>query len=434
MSLGAPASSPASSEQPTGTSAFPALVPKLRFPEFRDGRAWVGKKLGEITEFSSGGTPPKDNPSFWSGSIPWISASAMHETRVRSSELNVSEAAIGNGTRIAPKGSLLMLVRGSMLFNRVPICVAEVDVAFNQDVKSLSVGQNVSGEFLLHQLLAAESRIPVDKTGIGAGKIDTDALTQFDVGVPTRAEQQKIAECLSTLDELIGAESQKLDALNAHKKGLMQQLFPREGETLPRLRFSEFRSAPAWAVKVGCDLFANRKEAGETGLPIYSVTINDGMIPRASFDRDFYDIEDPAGNKKVCKGDIAYNMMRMWQGAQGVAAEDCMVSPAYVVLAPKAGACSDFFAYLFKLPHVLLLLTATSRGLTKDRLRLYFDDFARMRLCVPQFEEQQRIASCLSSLDDLIAAQSDQLETLKTHKKGLMQQLFPSPSQVEART
>ena len=253
-----------------------------------------------------------------------------------------------------------------------------------------------------------------------------EAFSRIPVGFPGPAEQRKLAACLMSLDEWIVAERRKLEALRTYKKGLMQQLFPREGETRPRLRFPEFRNAPAWKVTVGGKLFTNRNEDGEEGLPIYSVTVNEGMVPRASFDRDFYDIEDPAGNKKVCKGDIAYNMMRMWQGAQGVAVEDCMVSPAYVVLAPLREVCSEFFAYLFKLPQSLHTLTSHSRGLTLDRLRLYFDDFKRVPLRVPEFSEQQRIATCLSSLDALIAVQSRKLDGLRTHKRGLMQQLFPS--------
>jgi Restriction endonuclease S subunits len=258
------------------------------------------------------------------------------------------------------------------------------------------------------------------------------AFRSLPLALPSPAEQQKIADCLMSLDEVIVAQVRKVEALKAHKRGLMQELFPREGETRPRLRFPEFRDAPEWEQKASGVLFENRKEGGEEGLPIYSVTVNDGMIPRASFDRDFYDIEDPAKNKKACKGDIAYNMMRMWQGAQGVAVEDCMVSPAYVVLSPLEGVCSSFFAYLFKLPQSLELLTAHSRGLTKDRLRLYFDDFARMLLCAPGREEQRRIADCFSSLDLLITAETHQLTALKTHKQGLMQQLFPSPEAVAA--
>ncbi|MDP1789663.1 MAG: restriction endonuclease subunit S, partial [Methylibium sp.] len=202
--------------------------------------------------------------------------------------------------------------------------------------------------------------------------------------------------------------------------------------TQPRLRFPEFQNAGKWKPRRAGTLFANRVTKGEDGLPIYSVTMHDGMVRRDSFDRNFYDIEDAAGNKKVCKEDIAYNMMRMWQGALGVAPEDCLVSPAYIVLAPMKDAVSAFFQYLFKLPETLLLLTSHSRGLTKDRLRLYYDDFARIPLRCPAPSEQQRIASCLSGLDALITAETQKLEALKTHKKGLMQQLFPSPEEVEA--
>ncbi|HEY0981992.1 hypothetical protein [Schlesneria sp.] len=102
------------------------------------------------------------------------------------------------------------------------------------------------------------------------------------------------------------------------------------------------------------------------------------------------------------------------------------MSPAYVVLAPLLGVHSPFFEYFFKLPDSLLLLESYSRGLTKDRLRLYFDDFARMPLLVPPETEQRRIAQCLSSLDVLIDTMSQKLDCLRMHKKGLMQQLFPS--------
>jgi len=212
------------------------------------------------------------------------------------------------------------------------------------------------------------------------------------------------------------------------KEGLVQQLFPRKGETQPRLRFPEFQNAGDWEIRKARSLFANRISKGESGLPIYSVTMHDGMIRRDSLDRNFYDIEDAAGNKKVCKNDIAYNMMRMWQGALGVAPEDCLVSPAYIVLAPAKGTVPNFFQYMFKLPAILLLLTSHSRGLTKDRLRLYYDDFAQIPLPCPSTEEQQRISDCLNGLAALIAWQTQKLDALKTHKQGLMQQLFPSGS------
>src|SRR5579884_1367719 len=100
------------------------------------------------------------------------------------------------------------------------------------------------------------------------------------VSIPPPAEQQKIADCLSSLDDLIAAEGQKLESLRAYKKGLMQRLFPRDGETTPRLRFPEFRGKGEWQEKKAGSLFANRIAKGEEGLPIYSVTMHDGMVRR----------------------------------------------------------------------------------------------------------------------------------------------------------
>lgn len=208
---------------------FPAegeTLPKLRFPEFRDAGEWKELSLGDVAYFASGGTPSKNIPEFWGGDIPWISASSMYETNLCKSDLTITETAVEKGARIAKKGSLLILVRGSMLFNRVPMGIASVDVAFNQDVKALSLKKGIHTVFLLYQLLSIETRIPVDKTGIGAGKIDTEELKKLTIYTPSPLEQQKIANCLTSIDDLITAQTQKLDTLKAHKKGLMQQLFP----------------------------------------------------------------------------------------------------------------------------------------------------------------------------------------------------------------
>ena len=152
---------------------------------------------------------------------------------------------------------------------------------------------------------------------------------------------------------------------------------------VPKLRFPEFLDTPSWKYQKAGDVFRNRIESGIDGLEIYSVTMNDGMVKRNSLERNFTDIAKSSGNKRVHRGDIVYNMMRMWQGASGVAIEDCLVSPAYIVLAPKGKNYSKFFGYLFKMPEYLDLLTAHSSGLTKDRLRLYFKDFAVVPLKSP---------------------------------------------------
>jgi type I restriction enzyme S subunit len=200
--------------------------PRLRFPEFQNAGEWEMKTMGSIASFSSGGTPSKDNPAYWNGTIPWVSASSMYDLVVEKADHYVTHIAIGNGTRIAKKGSILILVRGSMLFKRVPICVAGIDVAFNQDVKALDVDTSINTGFLLYHLSAFQSRFPINETGIGAGKIELDHLKGFELFIPDAPEQQRIATCLSSLDALITAETQKHEALKTHKNGLMQQLFP----------------------------------------------------------------------------------------------------------------------------------------------------------------------------------------------------------------
>ncbi len=216
-----------------------ANVPKVRFPEFDGDGEWVEKKLGKVSKFVSGGTPSKSNPLYWSGRIPWISASSMHDIQIHDSKLKITEQAINAGTRIVEAGTILILVRGSMLFNKVPICITMKAVSFNQDVKALILNEDCTPRFILYQLLAYESLIPIDKTGIGAGKIGLEELKELILYIPRSGEeQQKIASCLSAVDELITAQQEKIEQLQQHKKGLMQGLFPNpsagSGETLER--------------------------------------------------------------------------------------------------------------------------------------------------------------------------------------------------------
>jgi type I restriction enzyme S subunit len=412
------------------------LTPRLRFPEFREAGVWTTEALGSVASIST--EKVGDNtciPMSITSGVGLVSQMEKFGRIIAGSSytnyllLKKNDFAYNkSATKEYPEG-FIALYSGDELAavpNSIFTCFRiKGDSPVPQYLNYLFLG-NLHGRWL-------RKFIEVGARAHGSLSINEDDLLALPVPLPcgkkSNAEQQKIASCLSSLDDLIAAERQKLDALKAHKMGLMQHLFPREGETRPRLRFPEFR-AGVWEVKKAGFWFANRVTKGEHGLPIYSVTMHDGMVKRDSFDRDFYDIEDAAGNKKACRNDIAYNMMRMWQGALGVAPEDCLVSPAYIVLAPLNDAVPEFFQFMFKLPASLRLLTAHSRGLTKDRLRLYYDDFARIPLPCPAPPEQHRIASCLSSLDDLIAAQGDKLEALKTHKQGLMQQLFPAPEEV----
>ena len=115
-----------------------------------------------------------------------------------------------------------------MLHKRILLGISEIDVSFNQDVKALVLNDDITELYLMYFLMASESKLlaTVVQTGIGAGKLDTDDLNKFPIMMPSLIEQQRISNCLSSLDELIAAQTQKIELLKDHKKGLMQQLFP----------------------------------------------------------------------------------------------------------------------------------------------------------------------------------------------------------------
>lgn len=190
----------------------------------------------------------------------------------------------------------------------------------------------------------------------------------------------------------------------------------------PELRFPEFKSP--WKPARASDAFRNSKARGEAGLPIYSVTQDRGLIRRDSLERHMGADAADETNLRAQPGDLVYNMMRMWQGAVGMASEECMVSPAYVVLSPEKGISSKFFDYWFQNRHMLHQLWAYSHGLTNDRLRLYYQDFAKIPLALPDQPEQEKIAAVLDAASRKIRLLTDKKTALEDYKRGLMQRLF----------
>ena len=422
----------AKGEYPEGWRSF--LPPKLRFPEFQNEDAWQVKPLNELLFETK-----KRNKNLEFGPTDVLSVSGEYGCVNQIELMGRSYAGVSvknyrvveHGDIVYTKSPLKKNPFGIIKENKGKRGIVSTLYAVYRPFPSCSgtyLDQFFSGDYNLNAYLQ-----PLVKKGAKNDmKVNNTDVLKGAICVPAFAEQQKIADCLSSLDELIAAQACKVEALKVHKKGLMERLFTCEGEALPRLRSPEFLGLGEWEKRKAGSLFFHRTAKGDYGLPIYSVTMNDGMVRRDSLDRKVDDIEDAVRNKKVLCNDIAYNMMRMWQGAMGVAPEDCLVSPAYVVLAPKKDAVPYFFQYLFKLPEILQMLTAHSRGLTKDRLRLYFDDFAKMEFRCPAVQEQQRIADFLGSIDKHIAIQAERLDKLKAHKRGLMQQLFPAAEALEA--
>ena len=164
---------------------------------------WTRTTLGKCAEWVSGGTPPKSNPAYWGGDIPWVSAKDMKEFRLYDSQDHVTPEALGNGTRSVPPRSILLLVRGMTLHDDLPICMVMREMTFNQDVKALVPNQHVVPEFLAYWLLANKPDLLqlVDSASHGTGRIHTPVFKDTELRLPPPSVQQRIADVLGKLDD-----------------------------------------------------------------------------------------------------------------------------------------------------------------------------------------------------------------------------------------
>ena len=172
------------------------------------------------------------------------------------------------------------------------------------------------------------------------------------------------------------------------------------------------------------DFFSISREKGSEGLPTLSVTMYDGLVRRDSIDRKTDSELEDGAHLRVRPGDIAYNMMRMWQGASGLATEDGIVSPAYVVVRPKKTIDPLFASYWFKSERMIYLFWAYSYGLTNDRLRLYAKDFTQIPVELPALPEQRWIAEVLADFDRAIESTEALVAAKKRRKRALIDQVF----------
>jgi Restriction endonuclease S subunits len=195
---------------------------------------------------------------------------------------------------------------------------------------------------------------------------------------------------------------------------------------VPKLRFPEFLEITKWDIMQLGTIFDNRQEKGFDSLPLMSLTDEYGLIPQTDTNKKDSSNWDKSKYLRICIGDVVYNTMRMWQGRCAYSGVEGIVSPAYTVCMPKQGNNGLFFYYYFKTSSMIREFHANSQGLVNDTLNLKYDDFSKILIAHPLEPEQDKIADCLSSLDYLIKVQNQKLETLKKHKKGLMQKLFPA--------
>ncbi len=191
------------------------------------------QQLGEVTEWISGSTPSKGNDAYWGGTIPWVSAKDMKEVRLDGAEDHLTSKGVDEFGMLAPKGSLLVLVRGMRLKDSIPVCLVREEVAFNQDVKALIPKKGVEGEFLAYWMKSNENRILglVTSASHGTKRLGTDSLKNFRVWIPSEEYQQEMVQVFRAFDQKIRGGRVHRNRLSQLKKGLMQDLLTGEVRT-----------------------------------------------------------------------------------------------------------------------------------------------------------------------------------------------------------
>jgi type I restriction enzyme S subunit len=193
-------------------------------------------------------------------------------------------------------------------------------------------------------------------------------------------------------------------------------------EKYPKLRFPGF-DEPYMECRIG-DIYSERSQRGADDMELLSVTLNDGVMPRSEIEGKDNSSEDKSNYKVVCKGDMVYNSMRMWQGANGVSDYDGIVSPAYTVLMPNKEIDNRYFASLFKTPNLINEFRKYSQGLTSDTWNLKYPQIRSIRLYIPSLQEQHKISVFISTLEERIGIQRQLVDSLKKYKRGVFEAIF----------
>ena len=393
--------------------------PQLRFAGFDD--TWEQRKVFELAEKTyGGGTPATSNEAFWNGNIPWIQSSDIVDGKLFGVEprKHITQEGLNNSaTQLVPENSIAIITRvgvGKLAF--MPFSYTT-----SQDFLSLSK-LNTEPFFTVYACYKKLQSELNAVQGTSIKGITKDELLAKIIMVPKYAEQQKIGVFFKQLDNLITLHQRKYDKLTNVKKSMLEKMFPKNGSNVPEIRFKGF--SDAWEQRKLGDCFTERVESMPDG-ELISVTINDGIKKFSELGRHNNSNDDKSKYKKVCIGDIAYNSMRMWQGASGYSPYEGIVSPAYTVLSPNSGINSKCLAYQFKLPEMIHTFQINSQGITSDNWNLKYPALSEIEIFVSKNEkEQAKIAEYFEGLDRLITLHQRELEKLKNLKKACLEKMF----------
>ncbi|MCP1994476.1 restriction endonuclease subunit S [Flavobacterium sp. HSC-61S13] len=411
------------------------LIPELRFPEFLNEGNWNIEKLGEISEIVRGGSPRpiQDYMTNNKDGLNWLKIAdvAPESKYITSTKEKVLKEAL-TSTREVSNGDLIL--SNSMSFGRpyilkIKTCIHDGWIA----IRKIS---DITFEDYLYYFISShscQSYFQTNAAGAAVKNLNAEIIKRLPIYLPKKKqEQQKIASCLSSLDEVIATQSQKLELLRDHKKGLMQNLFPQEGKTAPKYRFPEFENDGKWNEKTLNEVATFLKGKGVSKSDI----VENGRLPCIRYGELYTHYKETIGIIKSYTNLSADGLVMSKANdviipASGETQID--IATASCVLADGIALGGDLNIIRTKINGVFLSylmnnvkkkeIAQLAQGISV--VHLYSNQLKTLKINIPKPKEQQKIASCLSALDELIASQVKKIEHLKQHKKGLMQGLFP---------
>ena len=414
------------------------LVPKLRFPEFRDTPGWSKRALGEILRPI---VREREKPA-----VPYTGLGIRsHGRGTFRKELEHPEKTLMD--------RLYEVDCDDLIVNITFAWEGAIAIVRSEDAGALVSHRFPTYQFDQNAVLTDFFRYPIiDKQFIynlgvispgGAGRnrvLNKADFLKIELALPEVAEQQKIADCLGSLDDLIATKGRKLEALQLHKQALVQQLFPQPGETVPRLRFPEFRNAADWKTRIlgsqGSFLpsltgkAAKDFDTGDAAFIPYKNVFSNAFTNTT--DLRSVNVADDESQSAVAKGDVFFTVSSETPEEAGMSSVlleeigNCYLNSFCALFRFDEGKSPDpvFLGYLLRSAPAREHLSRGAQGAT--RYNISRATFRSLPILIPSGPEQKKIADCLRPLDDLIAAEGRNLDSLRQHKRGLIQQLFPS--------
>lgn len=425
-------------------------TPRLRFPEFDDHTPWSTYLLGDILSFCLTATNSRSDLSE-TGEYKYIHYGDIHTKfnfilNIEDRRIPFLKKGISVRADIIKNGDIIIADTSEDtegIGKAVEVC------SINSMIKAISglhtfllrPKDKIFSSFFsayLFSSLGIKSQLEKIATGMKVYSLSKKELKLIILPIPSLEEQQKIADCLTSLDDLITAHEQKRDALAQHKKGLMQRLFPAEGETTPRWRFPEFREAGEWTeqylgamtTKIGSGITprGGEKNYKKSGVPfIRSQNVGWGNLLLSELAFIPNEIHKKLLSTELLDCDVLLNITGASIGRCAIVSKDVVggnVNQHVCIIRVDKNKLSNVFLmqYLISTQGQKQVDSFQAGG---NRQGLNFAQVASFTIPTPSLPEQQKIADCLSALDERIAAQEAKIAALREHKKGLMQQLFP---------